>query len=481
MTTPDDVQHQFRQQLKALDVGPRILIAFSGGLDSSVLVDLFDGQRDRGGPEIELVHIDHGLRPNSGDDARFCEEIARRRGLSLEVITLDFDAERVGQHRARQRRLAAIAGHARSRGIDEIATAHHGDDRIESFVLNLRRGTGLDGLAPMPAEASFPIPGVELRLLRPLVGLLRHRLESYATDRGIQWIEDPTNDTDAYARNRIRHHRVPALADSSSDRRQILETIERLEDERRAADSQCAALADEARRPAPGIRIRAFDRRRLQRAPRATVIRLFRDLQPSLDAASLDAIYGAIDAEPSSTPTHLTLSGCVITVVRNRVTICPSEERGGRDVLQQSVHPIDIAPFSAGRAPYFGSQLVWSTALSAEVSDGDPCFDTRWSAEFVAGKLNRPLYVAGFTAGCRLRRRNDNGRPFHQKLTKLFSEYRIDADIRWRWPCLYDAENRLVWAAGLPRGAEANRSGTGEKLWSLQVRPGDELTEMIQS
>ena len=479
MTIPDDVEHTFRRQLAALDVGPRILIAFSGGLDSSVLVDLFDRRRRRGGPEIELVHVDHGLRPDSGVDARFCEETARRRGVALEVIALDFDAERVGQHRARQRRLAAIAEYARSRGIDDVATAHHGDDRIESFLLNLERGTGLDGLAPMGPDAAFPIPGVGLRLLRPLVGLLRHQLESYAEARDISWTEDPTNETDAYARNRIRHHLVPALADSSGDRRQILETIDRLEDERRAADTHCDALADEARRPSPGIRTRVFDRRRLQKAPRATVIRLIQRLQPTLDAASLDDIYSAIIAEPSSAPTHLTLSGCVVTTVRNRVAICPAEERGGRDVLQQSVQPIDIAPFPAGQAPYFGSQLVWGTDTSG---DGPSChsLETRWSADFEACELRRPLYVAGFTAGCRLLRRNENGSPFHQKLTKLFSEYRIDADIRWRWPCLYDGDDRLVWAAGLPRGAAANRSGADGQVWSLQVRPSDELTEMIQ-
>ena len=456
-----------------------LLIGFSGGLDSSVLVDLVDRARRRGGPSIELIHVDHGLRPDSQNDAQFCTHLARRRGLPIHVERLNLGETSVGQAESRRRRMAAIAEHALGLGIEYVALAHHGDDRIETFLFHLRRGTGLDGLAAMPAESSFPIPGVALRILRPLIGFTRAELEAYAERRSIDHVVDPTNATDAYSRNRLRHHLVPHLAEDSRRKRAVIGAIERLHEERRAADHYATELAQNARLPVAGIRAHAFRRDALAEAPRATVARLFLRLEPGLDASSIARIHDAIAASANAPVRHLTLSRCVVTVSDQRVLFEPSEERGGRDVLKRHAQPISLRPFEAGSAPFFGALLRWELLRSDSTTDDVPPGD--WSAAFDAGSLRAPLEVAGFRAGARLRRTKKNGQVYHQKLTELLRSHDVDAHLRWRWPCLYDDDGNLLWVAGIQRATTALRRPDQGPQWRLSITPSKEMIEIFHS
>lgn len=478
MSNEDSLFQRCRRRLRDATTEDRVLVGFSGGLDSSVLVDLLDRLQPRAGPRVELVHVDHRMRPDSGGDATFCAEQARRRGLDLAVRRLDPDAAS-SQQTARRARLAAVAELALARGIRDVVFAHHADDRIESFLFHLRRGTGLDGLAPMRPVDSFPLPGVELRVIRPLLGATRDELEAYAEHRGLDHVTDPTNATDDYARNRIRHHLVPQLAPKPGQRRRILQAIENLDTERTAADRWADRLEDDASLATAGLRARAFRRSVLAEAPEATVARVFRRLQPSLDAASLDRIVDAIAhaADPAK-PHRLTLSGCVVTVVRDRVVYEPSEQRGGRDVIERTARPVHIEPFSGGKAPFFGSWLHWG--FQTTPPGGWDESSSRWTATFDPDRLDRPLYVSGFVPGAKLQRRRGDGSLYHQKLTKLFSAHRVDAHCRWRWPCLFDANDRLVWAAGLPRGSRASPRPSSRQRWQFRIEPSAELVEILQ-
>ena len=476
MTNPDALFARVRSRLDELGVGLRVLVAYSGGLDSSALVDLLDRLYRRGGPTVELIHIDHGLRDDSGDHARFCRTVARRRGLPITVVELNLDAN-AGQAAARNARMAAIARHAIGRGIDDVLFGHHGDDRIESFLFNLRRGTGLDGLAPILPADDFPIPGTNLRTVRPLLDFTRAELETYVRHRGVEFVEDPTNATDDYARNRIRHHLVDELAESPKMRRRILRAIDHLHDERSAADAHADELAEGAAISSPGIHRKTFRRDVLADAPAATAARLFQQRMPSLDADALDRIAQAIRKEHTA-PKVLTLTGCVVTVVRNRVVFERSFQRGGRDVLQRCALPLSISPFDGGWAPFFGGMVRWSS-VSDPGGDDEPRVNC-WTALFDADELALPLTVSGFTPGARLPRQRADGSVYHQKLTKIFSEFQVDADVRWRWPCLYDGEGELVWAAGLRRGAAARVLPRTSQMWRLSVVPADELTVILQ-
>lgn len=455
----------------------RILVAFSGGLDSTVLVDLLHRARTVGGPLPELIHVDHGARPDSGEDAHFCRDFARSRGLKIDVEQLrpapQLDAPKT-QQQYRSRRLAAIARCAISRGIEVIALGHHSDDRVESFLLNLTRGAGIRGLTTMSAETPFPFGAPRLRLIRPLLDLRRSELQNYAERHDLRWITDPTNQTDAYARNRVRHHLLPDLDALQGGVPGVLRSIDNLESEARSLETHTETLRQQASLFTTGIGAWEFDREILRSAPMATVAHLFLSLEPSLDRKSLRRIRNAICEPFDPSVRHLTLSNCMITVVRDRVVFERSNERGARDILERCAEPISLTPFKGGDAPFFRSQIRW------KLLDSIPDEITPWVAYFNADALERPLFISGVRAGARLRRSRD-GRVYHQKLTKLLSTFCVDSDIRWRWPTLYDRSGNLLWAAGLPRGCAAKPGPDCPAVWRVEVIPAEDVIKILQS
>ncbi|MBE0617247.1 MAG: tRNA lysidine(34) synthetase TilS, partial [Proteobacteria bacterium] len=184
-------------------------MAFSGGLDSVCLLRVLEElARDRiaGGPRLEVAHVDHGLREGSGDDAAFCRRVAEELGLAFHLRRLE-PAELVRgagvQAQARELRRRFLEEIRARRGLGAVALGHHADDQVETVLFRLLRGTGPRGLGGM-AEWDPPF-------LRPLLGVRRADLEALARSRGWVHREDPSNQTDRYARNRLRRNALPAL------------------------------------------------------------------------------------------------------------------------------------------------------------------------------------------------------------------------------------------------------------------------------
>lgn len=167
----------------------RYVVAVSGGVDSVVLLDFLAGL-----PHDLLVvaHFDHGIRPDSAHDARFVQELARRYELPYESRREELGPG-AGEDTARRRRYAFLREVA-ERYQATIATAHHADDVVETVAINVARGTGWRGLAVLNDPT----------IMRPLLYKWKDELIEYATAKRLEWVEDSTNHTDVYLRNRIR-------------------------------------------------------------------------------------------------------------------------------------------------------------------------------------------------------------------------------------------------------------------------------------
>ncbi|WP_368620784.1 tRNA lysidine(34) synthetase TilS [Paraburkholderia sp. BR13444] len=196
--------------LSGLDPNARIALAFSGGVDSSVLLDA--AVRVAGASRCVALHVHHGLSPNADAWLAHCEAFARERGV-------EFDARRVDVSRAPGVSIEAAARDARYRALDAMCATHgistlwlaqHADDQAETVLLQLLRGAGLAGLAAM-APGSLPT-GASTTRMRPLLHLLRAQLEHYASARKLRWIDDESNTDTRYARNALRHQAMPVLA-----------------------------------------------------------------------------------------------------------------------------------------------------------------------------------------------------------------------------------------------------------------------------
>lgn len=205
-----------------------ILITVSGGLDSVVMVDLCQ----QTGVRFGIAHVNFGLRgAESNADEAFVRDLAAT--VNVPFYTERFDTATVAsqqgvsiQMAARQLRYDFFERTARQHHYQAIATAHHRDDALETVLLNLVRGTGLAGLTGIPVRRDDP---GRLPIVRPMLCTDRAGIETYAKQRGLVWREDSSNESDKYARNKIRHQVVPVLRQLNPNLTQTLaDTLERL-------------------------------------------------------------------------------------------------------------------------------------------------------------------------------------------------------------------------------------------------------------
>ena len=200
-------EHLF-PELAAFSAARVCWIAYSGGMDSAVLLHALASLCDRFPFDIRALHVDHGLHSSSRAWAEHCRRACERLGVSLEIRRVQVipapgeSLEAV----ARVQRYAAMAELLGRR--DLLLTAQHRDDQAETLLLALMRGSGPKGLASMPRLASLG----DGYLVRPLLGYSRLELLEYAENQGLAWIEDPGNRDLSFDRNFIRHRVLPVLA-----------------------------------------------------------------------------------------------------------------------------------------------------------------------------------------------------------------------------------------------------------------------------
>jgi len=181
-------------------------VAYSGGCDSHVLLHSLVALRSKLKTEIKAIHINHGLSPLANEWEEHCRVICEQLSVPYLAISVDASTRKTSPEEAA--RHARYAEWKKLLNKDEvILLAHHQDDQAETVLLQLLRGSGVKGLAAMPAQQNFSL-GL---LCRPMLGFLREEIVSYAVEQNLNWIDDPSNfDTD-FDRNFLRHEVVPLL------------------------------------------------------------------------------------------------------------------------------------------------------------------------------------------------------------------------------------------------------------------------------
>ena len=215
-----------------------LLLAYSGGLDSSVLLHLLRDYTQTRGLRLQAHHIDHALHSDSATWNARCAELATHFGVaySAERLASTPPAGASIENWARHARYAALLAHTDAQ--TALLTAHHQDDQAETVLLHALRGSGPHGLAGIRAHGRCG----DTRLLRPLLDESRAELRIYADVHGLTWIEDPSNVEQRFARNRLRaavlptmEHAFPgaaaALARVASLQGEVVEVLEALADQ----------------------------------------------------------------------------------------------------------------------------------------------------------------------------------------------------------------------------------------------------------
>ena len=192
----------------------RIGLAVSGGSDSVALAFLLTkgGHKKNASTRFVVLHVDHGLRPESKEEYQFVKKLAARLGIPFKGIHAKVVKKRGDsiEMAARRVRLAFFEKCMKGLKLDAIATGHHMDDLAETFLMRIRRTSGPEGLAGIREVSRVG----DIRFVRPLLGCRDTELRAYLQKYGEEWREDASNDDTTIERNKIRHRIIPFLEEA---------------------------------------------------------------------------------------------------------------------------------------------------------------------------------------------------------------------------------------------------------------------------
>lgn len=417
----------------------RYIIAFSGGLDSSVLLYSLAKTRQQHGKPLLAVHVDHRLQPDSAEWAKHCERVASELGVDFvsDAVTVDHDVGLGPEAAARDARYTTLRRHIGAG--DWLLSAHHRDDQAETLLINLMRGSGPAGIAGIPAIRKF----ADGWLVRPLLGVSRNALAQYASEHGLEWIDDPSNDESRYDRNFLRNEVLPLLE------RRWPEASSRLD--------KSASFAREA----------------------AELLAEFADADLASIGTTVDRLDGA--ALRALTPTR---QKNVLRRAISRAGLPPVSSRRLQSIIDELLPARDDAAplvcWDGAEVRRFRDRLYLLTATPAPEFDGrrlgaDPVSLGAGLGRLLLEQGNGPglsedCVSAGLTL--KLRAGGEELKPLGQthtrKLKKLLQEDSIVPWMRDRLPLVYCGE-RLVAVADIWLASEVAVSGGAHVRW--QDRP----------
>lgn len=326
-------------RLGPFEAAPRLAVAVSGGADSMALAVLLHDWARAAGGSVTALTVDHGLRPEAPAEARYVGRTLRPLGIGHKVLRWAGPKPTANiQAVARRARYELLTGWCEAQGVLHLALAHHLDDQAETLLLRLGRGSGLDGLAAMAPVVELP----RARLIRPLLGVPKARLEATLTARRISWIEDPSNQDAAHARVRIRQL-MPALAVEGLTSARLAAAAGHLRRAKGAIDYAVAGLLAQAATVHPAGHA-MLDAAALMEAPEEVGLRALARTLMTVGGAEytprlerLERLYGRIHA---GLDRGVTLGGCRVIprdegllLVREPAKIAECRVRPGEHLL----------------------------------------------------------------------------------------------------------------------------------------------------
>ena len=301
-------------------------VAYSGGLDSTVLLYLMHRLQQQHDFALTALHVDHGLHQDSGQWAAHCAQVCQHMGIPLQQTRLNL----VGSSEAEAR--SARYDWFRQRVVPKsvLLTAHHMQDRAETLLFNLMRGAGSAGLSSLRRCRPF----YHATLVRPMLEIAKSEIQQVALDSQLDWVEDPSNEQTEYARNRLRQQVVPVLTQFREDAiRNIARAGANLEQEtrlmREVAIADLVDVRELSKHPIDESYALNFDdMTHLSRTRKANLVRFWlQSLNQHIPSKRLmDALLDGFD-EPPTTTAIFQEEGCQFRFYRGYLYVMPAREQ----------------------------------------------------------------------------------------------------------------------------------------------------------
>jgi tRNA(Ile)-lysidine synthetase-like protein len=480
-----------------------VIVAVSGGADSLAMLLALVALQAELGLQLQVAHVDHRLRPDSGKDAQFVAELAASLGLGCVIGTADVagaaaEGDQGIEAAAREARYAFLAEQVRATGAAAAVVGHTRDDQLETRLLHLLRGSGLRGLTGMTEDSTLSLArGASVRVVRPLLRVTRAATEEFCRARGVVPLQDPSNADWRFTRNRLRQAVVPALRAINPQVDRALEALGRAAADAEALvqdelDWHLAALAAEgALRQTPEAWSIDRDRwRSLPSALRRALLRRAADAialggperegsREDVGATAIEAALAAAETGPAGK--RLAWSGQrELRVEHQTITVARSGAAAMAPVQSTSIHlPVDSSSDRTIDLGYLPAALVEPLAPTRAAPRRatltvrrreracSPGTGGRWHCDLnLAGLGEEPtLIVRGWQPGDRLAPEGMGG---HRKVQDLLVDGHLPRADRPAVP-LVATPAGLAWVIGLRRDRRAQATADSTAVACLTV------------
>jgi tRNA(Ile)-lysidine synthase len=440
-----------------------LLIAISGGLDSTALLKICSGAAARHGRPIVAGHVHHGLRPDADQEAGRMEALCAGMGTPFRLARIQFENARPSEAEMRRARLRALSRLASESGCRYVLLGHQRDDLAETVIMNLIRGTGIRGMAGIR-----PVRG---RFAHPLLDVPRSDLKRYLENQGVPWVEDPMNFDLGRTRNRIRHQVLPLL---SEIRPGAVETIARAARHLRGAtdalETEARVGLGRCRLPSPigEIRLDGGILRSYHYGLADFMLRLaVESISCTTDNVS-SAVWGQIaEVIRDRRSGRFAIHGSTIVEITGRmVRIAPGSPHQRPERPEAGTGAIvRWIGRTAWRGGYLRARLVRIPSRFDPAGRGrikirgtsrTQVFD---AADLDLGRFPR---IRPPRPGDRLALEYSGG---HGRLSDLVSERGVPLRLRSGQPVIEDPDGRILWAPGIRRAGIALVRESTQVLW----------------
>jgi tRNA(Ile)-lysidine synthase len=475
------------QRYSLLSLDDVVVLGISGGADSLCLLDCMIQLNY----QVIVAHLDHQLRPESGDEVNFVRDVCARYSVPFvsEAINVREHAESGGslEELARLARYNFLVRVLEEYGAECVAVGHTADDQVETIFMHLLRGSGPAGLRGMLPKTNFTAwIGIQARsphdLIRPLIELTRAETTAHCEAVGLQPLEDPSNLDLSFYRNRIRHELLPMLESYNPGLRKIILRLsevmcEQVKFNQKHLDACWPLVITELSPGSFRVDIRAFNKLHpfLQRG---VLRRAIKQLSPTLRDISYEATLRAVawlqEGGPESAlalPGELSLETygeqALLRKVGDRVSLVDYPQIPP-NVEEHITYPGEVMLKDGWR---ISAQL----ALNSKDSRKRWFADSRhWIAVFDAENFPERLTVRARMPGDRIQLPGVAGMT---KIADLMIDHKIPRQARAGWPLVL-GEGDVLWLPGIQRSNRWLLAETSTDVIVLQLHPPDEVSEL---